>query len=181
MSEAGPGAVPVAGLVAFLAYLAGQRIAELAISARHTRSLLARGAREHGRGHFPAMVALHALFPAALLTEVLILDARPGALAPLWIALFLAAQALRAAAMRALGEFWTARVIVLPGAPLLRRGPYRLVRHPSYLAVAIELFVAPLMFGAWRTALAFTAANLIVLAVRIRCEERALASHGAPR
>lgn len=176
MSDAGPATpVPVAGLVAFLVYHALQRAIELAISSRHARRLLARGAREHGRGHFPVMVTLHALFPVALVAEVLALDARPDRLAPLWIALFVAAQGLRAAAMRALGEYWTARVLVRPGAPRVRSGPYRLIRHPSYLAVAVELLAAPLMFGAWRTALVFSAANLLVLRVRIRCEERALA------
>lgn len=175
MSEAArAAAVPVAGLAAFLAYLALERALELALSARHARRLLARGAREHGRGHFPALVVMHALFPVALVAEVLALGARPGRLTALGLALFAAAQLLRAASMRALGVFWTARVLVLDGAPLVRSGPYRWLRHPSYLAVAVELLAAPLMFGAWRTALVFTAANLLLLRTRIRCEERAL-------
>ena len=169
-------AVPVAGLAAFLVYHLAERVVELALSARHARRLLARGAREHGRGHFPALVAVHALFPVALVTEVLALGARPNRLAPLWIVLFVAAQGLRAVSMRALGEFWSVRVIVLEGAPLVRRGPYRFLRHPNYLAVGIELLAAPLMFGAWRTAAIVSLANLLALRVRIRCEERALAS-----
>ena len=169
-------AVPLGGLVAFLAYHAAQRLSELALSARNARRLLERGAREHGRGHFPAMVAMHALFPVAIVAEVLALGARPDRLAPLWIVLFVAAQGLRIASMRALGGSWTARVIVLDGAPLVRHGPYRFLRHPNYLAVGIELLAAPLMFGAWRTALVFSLANLVVLRVRIRCEERALAA-----
>jgi len=168
-------AVPVTGLVAFLVYHAAERTFELILSARHVRRLLARGAREHGRGHFPALVAMHALFPLALVAEVLVLGARPDRLAPLWIVLFVAAEGLRAACMRALGPFWTTRVIVLDGAPLVRSGPYRFLRHPNYLAVVIELLSAPLMFGAWRTALVFSIANLVALRVRIRCEERALA------
>jgi len=181
MNEPGEAAAPVAGLVAFLAYHLAQRAIELSISSRHTRRLLARGAREHGRGHFPALVTLHVLFPIALAAEVLALHSQPGRLAPLWIALFAAAQGLRWASMRALGEFWTTRVIVLDGTPLVRSGPYRFIRHPSYLAVGIELLAAPLMFGAWRTALVFSVANLLALRVRIRCEERALAGAAAPR
>lgn len=181
MSGAGdPVAVPVLALVAFLIVLIAQRVGELMVSARNARRLLARGAREHGRGHYPLLVLLHALFPLALLAEVLVLGARPSGPAPLWLALWLAAQGLRYAAMRALGEHWNTRVLVLPGAPLVRRGPYRWLRHPNYLAVVIEFIAAPLMFGAWRTALAFSLANLLMLAVRIRCEERALAGAEVP-
>ena len=176
MSGAGdPAAVPVPALAAFLLVLVVQRVSELILSARNARRLLARGAREHGREHYPLLVLLHALFPLALVAEVLALHARPGRLAPLWLALWLVAQGLRYAAMRALGEQWNTRVLVLPGAPLVRRGSYRWFPHPNYLAVVIEFVAAPLMFGAWRTALAFSLANLLVLRIRIRCEERALA------
>jgi methyltransferase len=173
-----PGVVPVLGLALFLAYHAAERGLELVISARNARRLLARGAREYGREHFPALVVMHALFPVALAAEVLALGARPGWLAWVWVALFVTAQLLRMASMRALGEHWTTRVIVLEGAPLVRHGPYRWLRHPNYLAVAIELLSAPLMFGAWRTAVVFTIANAFALRVRIRCEERALAEAG---
>jgi methyltransferase len=69
---------------------------------------------------------------------------------------------------------------VLPGAPLVRRGPYRWLRHPNYVAVIVELASAPLMFGAWRTALAASALNLAALAIRVRVEERALGLAGRP-
>jgi methyltransferase len=151
-------------------------VGELMLSARNSRRLLARGAREHGREHYPWLIALHALFPVALVVEVIVLGARPNVLAPLWLALWLGAQGMRYAAIRALGERWTTRVLVLPGAPLVHRGPYRWLRHPNYLAVVIELIAAPLIFGAWRTALVFSLANLPLLRVRIRCEEHALAT-----
>jgi len=176
----GPASVPVLGLALFLAYHAAERGLELLISARNARRLFARGAREYGRGHFPALVVMHALFPVALIAEVLVLGARPGRVAPLWIVLFVASQLLRMASMRALGERWTTRVIVLEGAPRVHSGPYRWLRHPNYLAVVIELLAAPLMFGAWRTAVVFTIANAFALSVRIRCEERALATAALP-
>jgi len=182
MNRAGdPAVVAMTGvaLAAFLVFLLAQRTVELSLSARHARRLLARGAREHGRGHLPLLVLLHTLFPLALVAEVLGLHARPGTLWPLWMGLWLAAQGLRWAALRALGERWSIRVLVLPGAPLVRHGPYRWLRHPNYLAVAAELLAAPLMFGAWRTALVVSAANLLALRVRIRCEEEALAGAGA--
>ena len=177
-ATSGAGAAPVTALVLFLLVLVAQRAAELAISARNTRRLLARGAREYGREHYPLLVLIHALFPLALAFEVLALGARPGRLAPCWIVLWLAAQAVRVAALRALGERWSTRVLVLPAAPLVRRGPYRFLQHPNYLAVVIEFAAAPMMFGAWRVALAFSLANLMALRIRVRCEERALA--GAP-
>jgi len=116
---------------------------------------------------------MHVLFPIALSAEVLLLGTRPNALAPLWLMLWLGAQLLRWSSMQALGERWSTRVLVLPGAPLVQTGPYRWLRHPNYVAVVIELFSAPLMFGAWRTALVFTMANAVALFLRIRCEERA--------
>jgi methyltransferase len=173
--NAGAGPVPVAALTAFLAVLGLQRVIELRISSRHVRQLRERGAQEYGREHYAWLVAMHALFPAVLIAEVA-LGARPPRLWPLWLVLWLVAQALRIAAMHALGERWTTRVLVVPGEPGVRHGIYRWLRHPNYAAVAFELAAAPLMFGAWRTALAFSLANLALLRVRIRCEESALAT-----
>lgn len=174
-------APPLGALGAFAALLVAQRLAELVISARHERALRRRGAREHGRGHFPLLVLLHVLFPLALAVEVAFLGARPGPLLPLWLALWLGAQALRYAAIRALGVHWSVRILVVPGMERVRRGPYRWLAHPNYLAVAIEFVAAPLLFGAWRTAVAFGLANFVLLGVRIRAEERALASAARSR
>jgi methyltransferase len=87
------------------------------------------------------------------------------------------AQALRYWAIWSLGERWNVRVIVVPGDPVITRGPYRVVRHPNYAAVAIEGVALPMIHTAWLTALCFTLANAVLLAVRIACEERALANH----
>jgi methyltransferase len=171
--SAAPPALMLA-LVAFLAAVAAERMYELRLSVRHGRALAARGAIEHGRSHFALFVVLHALWPVALALEVLVLGARPGPSWPLWLLALGVAQALRFSAIRALGERWTVRVMVLPGVPLVRRGPYRFMRHPNYVAVLIELIAAPLLFGAWRTAIAATALNLVALAIRVRVEERAL-------
>ena len=174
MSGGTPGATPAWGLAIFLVALAVQRTGELAHSANNVKRLRALGAREAGAGHFPLLVLVQVLFPASLVTEVLALGARPGSWWPVWLACWLAAQALRYAAVRTLGERWTVGIWVLPGAPLVRRGPYRFLPHPNYLAVVVELFAAPMMFGAWRTAIAIGALNLIALRIRIRAEEKAL-------
>jgi len=166
----------VAALFTYLATLAVQRALELVISARHQRQLAARGAREFGRNHFPLIVAAHALYPLALAYEVLALDARPPHAWPAWFAIWLAAQALKLWAILTLGPFWNVRVWVLPGAAPVRRGPYRCIPHPNYLAIAIELVAAPMMFGAWRTAFLMTALNAVLMAIRIPVEQRALHS-----
>ncbi len=160
--------------LAFTALLVVQRLIELRISARHVEQLRARGAVEFGRGHFWMFVVVHTLLALGILAEVAWLGARPGALWPLWALLLAGAQVLRYAAIRALGPFWNVRVWVVPGAELVRRGPYRYLGHPNYVAVVIELIAAPMLFGAWRTAVVVSALNAIALTVRIRCEERAL-------
>ena len=167
---------PGAWLGAYLIVLAVQRVAELGHSARNERQLRARGAVEHGAAHFPRIVFVHALFPILLALEVLLLGAHPNAWWPLWLGMWLAAQVLRYAAVAALGERWTVRIWVLPGVSLVRRGPYRLMRHPNYVAVVVELLAAPLLFGAWRTALVIGVLDLLALRQRIRAEEAALAA-----
>ena len=160
--------------LAFLVVLLAQRFGELALSRRNERRLAARGGREHGAAHFPWIVGVHVLFPLLLGLEVIALGTRPGPLWPLWLALWLAAQALRYWAVRTLGERWTVKIWVLPGEPLVQRGPYRWLRHPNYVAVVLELLAAPLLFGAWRTAIVITLLNAMALRVRIREEEKAL-------
>lgn len=160
--------------VLFLAALVVQRLGELVLSQRNTRRLAARGAREHGAAHYPWLVALHVLFLGSLVAEYAGLGARPDRLWPFWLAACVGAQGLRIASMRALGERWTTRVWVVPGEPAVRRGPYRVLRHPNYLAVVIEMAAVPLLFGAWRTALVFSLLNLVALRVRVRVEESAL-------
>jgi len=168
---------PLAAYLAFLGLFAAERGAELWLSARNARRLLARGGVEAGRGHYGPMVAFHALFLAACAAEAVSHPAPPPAAALAAAALACAAQALRWWAIATLGERWSTRVVVLPGAPPVTGGPYRLVRHPNYLAVAVEIACLPLAYGAWRTALLFSAGNALLLAVRIAAEERAL---GAP-
>ena len=172
------GSAPVWALAAFLAVLAAQRVGELRVSAANTKRLVARGAREYGSRHFPLIVLVHVLFPLCLVAEVVVLGARPGRFWTLWLVLWLAAQALRYAAIRALGERWSVRILVLPGEPLVRRGPYRFFRHPNYLAVIVELLAVPLMFGAWRAAVAISLLDLVALGIRIRAEEVALRGAG---
>lgn len=152
-----------------LAFVTLQRLAELVWSSRNTKALRASGAFEAAPGHYPAMVALHAGWLAGLWW--LGWD-RP--LSPGWAIAYLALQPVRLWILATLGRRWTTRIIVLPGAPLVRAGPYRFVDHPNYLVVAAEIALLPLAFGLPWYALGFTIANAAVLAIRIRAEEKAL-------
>lgn len=151
--------------------VAALRLLELSYAARNTRRLRARGAREMGASHYPMLVALHAAWLAAIFLAVPP-DATP---APPLAALFALLLLARAWTIASLGPYWTTRVLTLPEQPLVRRGPYRFLRHPNYLIVAGEIAVLPLMFGAWRLALAFSVLNALVLWQRIRIEDQALA------
>lgn len=153
-----------------LAIVTAQRLLELWISARNTRRLLAAGGREFGRSHYPFIVAVHAFWLAVLWWLA------PGrSISPALLFLFILLQLGRIWVIAALGPRWTTRIIVLPGEPLVRRGPYRHLKHPNYLIVVLELALLPLAFGLWEVAFVFTLANAAVLAVRIREENRALA------
>jgi len=162
----------------FLVLLGLERLLELHISRRNAAHAFARGAIEVGRGHFVAMAMLHSAFLVACGTEA-VLARRPfiPALSVPMIGLELLAQGLRYWAVATLGSRWNVRVIIVPGEAAIASGPYRHLRHPNYLAVIIEGVAVPLIASAWFTAVAFTVLNAGLLAVRIRCEERALAEH----
>ncbi len=165
---------------ALVAAVAVARLAELHVAKKNRRRLLARGGIEAGAGHYPAMVAIHAAWLAACPAEVWLLD-RPllTPLAAAMLALLAAAMTLRYWVIRTLGPRWTTRIVVLPGAPRITSGPFRFLRHPNYLAVVVEMLALPLVHTAWLTAIAASAANAALLAVRIRAEERALAAAAA--
>lgn len=158
-------------LPVIVALVALARIAELVHSARNARALKAHGAVEIGAGHYPLIVALHAAWLLSLVAVV----PWEAPVSWLWLGVFAVLQALRVWTIQSLGPYWTTRVYDLPGAPVVRRGPYRLVAHPNYLIVAGEIAVLPLAFGAWRIALIFSVLNALLLAWRIRVEERGLA------
>jgi methyltransferase len=152
-----------------LALVTLQRAGELVLARRNTRRLLARGAVEVAPGHYPLIVLVHLAWLAGLW-----LLARDVPVDLFWLATFVVLQALRAWVIATLGQRWTTRIIVLPGAPLVRAGPYRFLPHPNYVVVAGEIAVLPLAFGLPLYALAFSIANAAVLALRIRAEDRAL-------
>jgi methyltransferase len=152
-----------------LGLVTAERIAELFLARRNTAALMVKGALEFAPGHYPAIVLMHALWLASLW-----IFGATRMIDPVWIAVFLALQVVRVWTLMTLGPRWTTRIIVLPGAPLESRGPYRLVSHPNYLVVVGEIAALPLCLGLPWIALVFSAANAILLSIRIRAETIAL-------
>lgn len=157
--------------VVILALVTLQRLGELWLSHRNSRRLLAKGAQEVGRGHYPFIVAVHAGWLIALW---LLGPGPPIHIIPL--VLYIVLQVARVWVIGSLGERWTTRIIILPQEPLVRDGPYRWLDHPNYVVVALEIAVLPLVFGLWELALMFSVLNAAVLTIRIREEDRALAA-----
>jgi methyltransferase len=162
---------------ALVALVGVERLAELVVSARHTAWALARGGVEYGRRHYPPMAALHTALLAGAVAETWLAD-RPFLPLLGWtmLAAVVLAQTLRWWCIGTLGQRWNTRVIVVPGLPLVRRGPYRFFAHPNYVAVVAEGLALPLVHTAWVTALVFTALNAVLLTVRVRVENTALAA-----
>jgi methyltransferase len=163
------------GAYALLAFVAAQRLGELAYARRNTRRLIADGAVESGAGHYPLLVLLHAAWLATLALSV---DATTR-IDPWLLAVFGLLQVARVWTVLTLGRFWTTRIITLPGAPLVRRGPYRFLNHPNYLIVIAEIAVVPLMFGWIWQALLFSGLNALLVRHRVRIEAAALAPRQA--
>lgn len=159
----------------FILLIGAERLVELAVSRRNAQWSFAHGGREFGQGHYPVMVGMHALLLVSCVAEVAT-QHRPFLPWLGWpmVALVVASTAMRWWCVATLGRHWNPRLIVIPGAPLVRRGPYRLIHHPNYTAVAVEVAALPLVHSAWWTAVVFTLANAAVLRVRIQEENRAL-------
>ncbi len=156
--------------LAVLVFVSLQRLGELALARRNTARLLAQGGIEVAPGHYPLIVLLHGAWLAGLWW---LAWSAPVDLA--WLAVFAVLQLLRVWVLATLGPRWTTRIIVLPGAPLVREGPYRFLNHPNYWVVAGEIMVLPLVFGLVWYGVVFSLLNAALLMVRIRAENRALA------
>ncbi len=163
---------------AVIVLVIAQRLVELVISRRNVGRLRERGGVEFGAGHYPWMVVLHVAFLASCVAEPWFLDrpVRPLVAIPMLVVASVG-MALRGWTLATLGDRWTTRVVVVPGELPVTSGPYRLLRHPNYLAVALEIFAIPMIHTAWLTATVFSVLNAVLLRVRIQVEERALSRH----
>lgn len=153
-----------------LLLVAAQRGIELLYARRNAARLLANGGVEWGASHYPALVAVHAAWLIAMAVAI------PPATAPNWwlLGVYALLQVARGWVIVSLGPYWTTRIITVAGTMLISRGPYRFLRHPNYVVVVAEIAVLPLAFGSVTIAAIFSVLNALVLAWRIRVENRAL-------
>ena len=155
-----------------------QRLSELALARRNYRWAMHHGGREYGADHYWLFIVLHSLWLVCVALESLLLQSSVPTWWPLFLALILVAQVLRYWAISTLGHCWNTRIVIFNQMPRVRTGPYRYLRHPNYVAVALEIAAIPALVGAWYTALLFSIANgALLLLIRIPAEERALKNH----
>ncbi|WP_411335097.1 isoprenylcysteine carboxyl methyltransferase family protein [Metabacillus indicus] len=163
----------------FLTIMILQRLSELVLAKRNEKRMLNLGGQEHGKSHYPWIVALHSLFLLSFLMEVQLFDKQ---LSPLWMVILpiiVFTQIIRYWAVFSLGPYWNTKIIIVPDLEVVAKGPYKYMRHPNYLVVAVEILFLPILFQAYATAVTFTLLNAVILSIRIPAEERALAEHTA--
>jgi methyltransferase len=151
--------------------VAAQRITELVRDRRNTASLMAEGGIEHGAGHYPLFILLHASWLVCLAVWTL---TQQFELNWFWLGPYVLLQFGRVWVIRTLGPYWTTRIISISGRPLVSAGPYRFVRHPNYWIVTTEIALLPLAFGAWQIAALYSVLNGSLLYHRIKVENAAL-------
>jgi methyltransferase len=159
--------VTTASIILLLVTL--QRLSELVMARRNTAALMDKGAVEHGAAHYPVMVLLHASWLAGLWW----LGWNAVVIWPLMY-LYIALQVFRIWILATLGSRWSTRILTVPNEELVVRGPYRLMRHPNYVLVLLEVPLLPLALGLNGFALLYGLLNIAMLAWRIRVEETAL-------
>jgi methyltransferase len=145
-----------------------QRLCELIIAKRNERWMKSRGAIEFGQEHYRLIVTVHAMFFVVYFLEVTAWQTK------VLLSIFIATQIVRIWALASLGHYWNTKIIVLPQANIVKKGPYRFLKHPNYLVVTIEFIIIPMLFEAYFTAFLFTILNGIILSIRIPAEEKAL-------
>lgn len=158
----------------FISLIIFQRVSELFIAKKNERWMKQQGAIEFGQSHYPFIVIVHSLFIVCYILEVVLFNKELSSSWPILVFVFLLTQAGRLWALRSLGPFWNTKIIVLPNANIVKRGPYRFLKHPNYVIVTAEFLLIPLIFQAYVTVVAFSLLNAIILMIRIPAEEKAL-------
>ncbi|MDO3626426.1 isoprenylcysteine carboxyl methyltransferase family protein [Mucilaginibacter sp. BT774] len=156
--------------IIFIVFLITQRFTELYISKRNEKWLLSQGAIEYGREHYPYIVALHTLFILSLIAEYYLTGGQP--VSYIFLLLFVLLLAFKYWVLSSLGLYWNTRIYRIPGAVAVRRGPYKLFKHPNYVDVVLEIAIIPLVFHLYYTAIIFSVLNAIMLSVRIKVENK---------
>lgn len=160
-----------------IAFIIIQRLVELKIAKQNEIWMKSKGGVEVGQKHYKWFVIVHILFFVSILIETTINESGGNPFLSLLLILFILTQVGRFWCIQSLGRFWNTKIITLPGVALIKRGPYKYVKHPNYIIVAAELIIIPLIFGAVLTAIIFPIVHLILLKTRIPTENKALAKN----
>jgi methyltransferase len=156
--------------ILFILFLVTQRLTELYISKRNAKWLLTQGAIEYGREHYPYIVALHTLFIVSLIAEYYLTGGQ--AISYTFLTLFILLLAFKYWILSSLGTYWNTRIYRVPGAIAVKKGPYKLFKHPNYVDVICEIAIIPLVFHLYYTAIIFSVLNAVMLSVRIKVENK---------
>lgn len=159
-----------------ITFVIAQRLIELIIAKKNEAWILQEGGYEVGAAHYPLMVFMHSAFFITLLVEVILFERSISVLWIFFLLLFLLMQVGRFWCLYTLGKLWNTKIMILPSVSVVKKGPYRFLKHPNYVIVSIEILILPLLFNAYFTAIVFTLLNAWMLSVRIPIEERALKS-----
>jgi methyltransferase len=162
----------------FIGFIIVQRLTELGIARKNEGYMKNRGALEFGQGHYKWMILIHTVFILSTIIEVLFINRELSRFWPIFLTFFFLIQGMRVWALMSLGTYWNTKIIVMPGAKVVKKGPYRYIKHPNYLVVTLELMIIPMLFNAWLTAIIFSCLNILILSIRIPIEERALTEWG---
>lgn len=160
--------------IVFISVLILQRLTELYISSKNEKWLLAQGAVEYGQKHYPYMVAMHTLFIVSLITEYILL---PGHLISfVFLYLLVILLGFKYWIISSLGTYWNTKIYRVPGTGPVKKGPYKIFKHPNYVDVVCEIAIIPLVFHLYYTAIIFSLLNAAMLFVRIRVENKVWAN-----
>jgi methyltransferase len=156
--------------IVFISFLILQRLSELYIARQNEKWLLQNGAIQYGQSHYPFMVAMHTLFIILLITEYNLRDNAP--FSPGFLLAFLLVLAFKFWALSSLGKYWNTKIYRIPGVYPVKKGPYKIFKHPNYAEVVCEIAIIPLVFHLYYTAIIFTLLNAAMLTVRISVENK---------
>jgi methyltransferase len=149
------------------------RVLELFLSSRNEKKLKAKGAIDVAPGEYEFVKYFHGFWFFFLIGEFNNHgNPQPSNIFIPLVILLVMSQLVRFTCMFSLGEFWTAKLLAVPGSKKIIKGPYRYLAHPSYAVVILEFILVPLMFQLNYTLYIFGIVNLLVLANRVRIENK---------
>lgn len=160
-----------------LFFVAIQRFLELFYSRQNAKNMLGSGGVELAKEQVPYMVFIHFMWLLCSFLEPFVREQPNFNFSMAFFGIFILGQIIRYVAISTLGERWTVKVIVMPNKPRVTNGIYKILRHPNYLGVSIEIFAFPLIYGCYYTSFIFGLANMVFLTKRITIEEQAFKSY----